>query len=57
MYKNGNYINIYIIEKKMKGIKGMLMILLISQSVICSPKKINTDFLNLLSSKTNVLSS
>ncbi|CAD8077605.1 unnamed protein product [Paramecium sonneborni] len=41
----------------MKSISGMLVILLLSQSVFCSPKKINTDFLNLLSSKTNVLSS
>ncbi|CAD8156180.1 unnamed protein product [Paramecium pentaurelia] len=41
----------------MKSISGVLVILLLSQSVFCSPKKINTDFLNLLSSKTNVLSS
>ncbi|CAD8078313.1 unnamed protein product [Paramecium sonneborni] len=41
----------------MKSISGVLIILLLSQSVFCSPKKINTDFLNLLSSKTNVLSS
>ncbi|CAD8105385.1 unnamed protein product [Paramecium primaurelia] len=41
----------------MKSITGVLVILLLSQSVLCSPKKINTDFLNLLSSKTNVMSS
>ncbi|CAD8056120.1 unnamed protein product [Paramecium primaurelia] len=41
----------------MKSISGVLVILLLSQSVFCSPKKINTDFLNLLSSKTNVMSS
>ncbi|CAD8175309.1 unnamed protein product [Paramecium octaurelia] len=41
----------------MKSISGILVILLLSQSVFCSPKKINTDFLNLLSSKTNVMSS
>ncbi|CAK92311.1 unnamed protein product (macronuclear) [Paramecium tetraurelia] len=41
----------------MKSVTGVLVILLLSQSVLCSPKKINTDFLNLLSSKTNVMSS
>ncbi|CAD8112364.1 unnamed protein product [Paramecium primaurelia] len=41
----------------MKSVTGVLVFLLLSQSVLCSPKKINTDFLNLLSSKTNVMSS
>ncbi|CAD8208852.1 unnamed protein product [Paramecium octaurelia] len=41
----------------MRSITGVILILLLNQSVLCSPKKINTDFLNLLSSKTNVLSS
>ncbi|CAK67104.1 unnamed protein product (macronuclear) [Paramecium tetraurelia] len=41
----------------MKSVAGVLVILLLSQGVLCSPKKINTDFLNLLSSKTNVMSS
>ncbi|CAD8099669.1 unnamed protein product [Paramecium primaurelia] len=41
----------------MRSITGVILILLLNQSVFCSPKKINTDFLNLLSSKTNVMSS
>ncbi|CAK62661.1 unnamed protein product (macronuclear) [Paramecium tetraurelia] len=41
----------------MRSITGVILILLLNQNVLCSPKKINTDFLNLLSSKTNVLSS
>ena len=37
--------------------KSVLLILMLTQMALCSPKKINTDFLNLLSSKTNVMSS
>ena len=41
----------------MKTISAMLVVLLFVQSVYCAPKKINTDFLNLLNSRTNVKSS
>ncbi|KAM3137557.1 hypothetical protein pb186bvf_010347 [Paramecium bursaria] len=41
----------------MKVLAVLLMVMLLNQQVQCAPKKINTDFLNLLSSKTNLKSS
>lgn len=42
---------------RVKNIGILLVALLVLDTVDCSGKKINTDFLNLLSSKTNVRSS